>query len=199
MNASDFYAIRNMPVGGRIIEVPSKELAAFLAEHGLAEPKSVEYRPHAGTEMGNCFRNVESQVERAGGQMETGWTFFETRDISIHTIAHAIWITRFGKRVDITPWNQPPKRRVLFLPDPRVAIKRGYTAGFRTIFAKDERFRAIALFEQELRKMFDEFFVGMGQETDIPTSRFEEAAERFGIPWEIAERIVDQAIKSHGH
>ena len=61
----------------------------------------------------------------------------EHLDISIFTIAHAIWITPQGRRMDITPWPIPPDKRVLFLPDSRVAIKRGYTAGYRTVISKD--------------------------------------------------------------
>jgi hypothetical protein len=199
MNVLDFQAIRGMSLYGRTVEARSEHLSIFLREHGLAEPKGVEYRPHSNCEMANCFRNVEAQVRRAKGHMETGWAFFELVNISIHTVAHAIWITPFGKPVDITPWPFPPKKRTLFLPDQQVAIKRGYTAGCRTIFTKDERIRAMELFEIELERIFDEFFVGMGEYMDIPQSRFTKAAERIGIPWEVAKERVDYAHRNYGH
>jgi len=188
-----------MEVYGRTMEARSERLSFFLREHGLNEPVSVEYRPHPNCEMCNCFRNVEAQVQKAKGRIETGWAFFELVNISIHTVSHAIWITQFGRRVDITPWRFPPKKRVLFLPDPRVAIKRGYTAGVRTIFSKNECLRAIELFEDALEKIFDEYYAQTGEYMDIPDSRFTEAAERVGLPWEIAKERVDYAFRNHGH
>lgn len=200
MNESDFQDIRGMTVYGRTMETRSLELVQFLREHNLPEPVSVEYRPHSGCETGNCFRNVEAQVQQAKGRMQTGWAFVEYIGVSIHTVAHAIWVTRFGKQVDITPWEFPPKHRVLFLPDNRVAAKRGYTAGCRTVFTKDERLRAMELFDDELGKIFDEYFDGMGKPSkEIPSSRFAEAAKRVGLPMEIAKQRVDYAFKNYGH
>lgn len=189
-----------MTVYGRTIEAHSPELARFLQEHNLPQPVSVEYRPHSGSETGNCFRNVEAQVERAKGRMQTGWAFVEYISVSIHTVAHAIWVTRFGKQVDITPWQFPPKQRILFLPDDRVAVKRGYTAGRRSIFTKDERLRAMELFDDELGRIFDESFDGMGKPSkEIPSSRFAEAARRAGLPMEIAKQRVEYAFQNNGH
>jgi hypothetical protein len=199
MNISDFEQIRGRSVYARMIETRSPRLADFLREHHLGEPVSVEYRPHSGSEMANCFRNVEAQVQRAKGQMETGWAFKELVDVSIHTVAHAVWVTKFGRRADITPWRFPPKHRILFLPDPKVAIKRGYTAGYRTVYATDARIRAIELFEGELERIFDEHFVAMGQYMDISASVFREAAERLGLPWELASERVEQALENYGH
>jgi hypothetical protein len=199
MNESDLQAVRKMEVFGRTLEKRSKLLSEFLNEHSLGEPKSVEYRPLAGFESCNCFRNVETQIKRAGGAIETGWAFRELIGISIHTIAHAIWITPQGRRVDITPWQYAPERRVLFLPDSRVAIKRGYTAGFRSIYTKDERLRAIEVFEDALEKIYDEFFVKMGDYMDVPESKFIEAANRAGIPWAIAQGRVKESLQNFGH
>jgi hypothetical protein len=55
------------------------------------------------------------------------------------------------------------------------------------------------LFDRELDKIFDEFFVGMGQYMNIPNSRFKEAADRFGIPWEIASQGVEYRRRNFGH
>jgi hypothetical protein len=199
MNNADFQAVRNMSVEGRIIEKRSKLLSEFLREHNLAEPKSVEYRPLAGCEINYCFVNVEAQIKKAGGKMETGWAFFELRDVSIHSIAHAIWITLQGRRIDITPWRFSPNRRILFLPDETVAAKRGYTAGRRTVFTTDSRLRAIESFENDLDQIFDELYVGMGKYMDVPKSRFEEAAARAGIPWETASKAVKHRLNNFGH
>ncbi|MEI6193210.1 MAG: hypothetical protein WCS42_02650 [Verrucomicrobiota bacterium] len=200
MKAENFHGVIGMSVKGRILEKRSNLLSDFLREQGLSEPKSVEYSPLLHCERCNCFRNVEAQIKRAGGgRLETGWAFMELLDISIHTIAHGIWITPQGRRIDITPWDFGPDRRILFLPDERVAAKRGYTAGYRTVYSKDERIRAMEFFDGELDKIFDESFVGFGQYYDINGSKFREAAERFGLPWEIAKQRVDHRMSNYGH
>jgi hypothetical protein len=114
MNVSDFQAIRGIELQGGVIEKRSKLLAEFLREHSLADPKSVEYSPLLGCVIAGCFTNVEAQVRRADGRMESGWTFLELLDACIYTVAHAIWITPQGRRKDITPQQFPPERRVLF-------------------------------------------------------------------------------------
>jgi hypothetical protein len=200
MKVEDFHSVIGMSVQGRILEKRSKLLAEFLREHGLSDPKSVEYSPLPYCERCNCFRNVEAQIKRAGGgRLEAGWAFMELLDVSIHTIAHGIWITPQGRRMDITPWDFGPERRTLFLPDERVAAKRGYTAGYRTVYSKDERIRAMELFDGELDKIFDEAFVAFGQYYDIHNAKFYEAAERFGLPWEVAKQRVDQRMRNFGH
>ena len=183
----------------RTLEKRSKLLSDFLHEHGLADPKSVEYSPLVGSVRAYCFTNVESQIRRAGGRMETGWAFREILDVSIYTIAHAVWITPQGRRLDITPWAFPPERRVLFLPDERVAIKRGYTAGHRMVISTDVRVRAAELYELELDRIFDEFYPGKEREFVIPPSRFWEAAERVGLPLDVAHEVVDHRHKTGGH
>lgn len=200
MNASDFQGIIGMSIEGRILEKRSKLLSEFLREHGLSDPKSVEYSPLPHCEKWNCFRNVEAQIKRAGGgRLETGWIFKELRDISLHTVAHGIWVTPQGRRMDITPQEIGPERRILFLPDVRVAIKRGYTAGWRSVYSKDERVRAMELFDGESDRIVEECFVRMGEYMDIPMSRFREAAARHGLPWEIASKRYEQRVKNFGH
>ncbi len=183
---------------GRIIEKRSKILDGFLSVHGLAEPKSVEYNPLRGCDMGWCFRNVTRQVSASGGRMEPGWAFFELIDVSIRTIAHAIWITPQGSRMDITPWKFPPERRTLFLPDEIVATKRAYTAGYQTIYSKDAGIRAMMLYEAEIERIFDSVCIGVDSVVDLPESRFKEAAERVGVPWDMARNVAIQRMRRLG-
>jgi hypothetical protein len=195
----EWEAIRKMPVQMRTLEKRSKLLSAFLLEHRLGEPKSVEHSPLLGCVQAYCFTNVEAQIARSGGRFESGWAFRETLDISMHTIAHAVWISPQGRRMDITPWDIPPERRILFLPDERVALKRGYTAGHRTVYSIDPRVRAAELYELELDRIYDEFYPGMGKEFEIPASRYWQAAERVGLPLDVARAVVQYRHSRGGH
>ena len=199
MDLADFEKIRGIVFHARMLEKRDKRLDDFLREHGLAEPKSVEYSPLRGKEMANCFRNVEAHVKIAGGRIETGWAFYELVDVSIHTVAHAVWIRPTGRRMDITPWEHPPQRRILFLPDERVAIKRGYTAGWRSIYTQDERLRAMELFETEFYRIVEDCIVPDSEHFDIPETRLQEAAARCGLPWEVASQKVEHSMRNYGH
>src|SRR4051812_27851672 len=112
---SDYFAALQAPRRARILEKRSGVLHSLLIEHDLPEPKSVEFAPIQSAALKRCFVNVEEQVLRAGGTMETGWMFWEIEDTSVYTEAHAIWITPQGKRRDITPQRMPPEKRILFL------------------------------------------------------------------------------------
>lgn len=176
----------------RLLEKRSSLLASFLNEHGLAEPKSVEFAPLRGCQPSRCFVNVEAQVRAAGGQMETGWVFWEYEDISLHTEAHGIWITPQGRRRDITPRVLPPGKRVLFLPDARVAQKRGFTAGYRTSTSTNPRIQALVRYERELSALFDEFHTGMGTEFVVPADRLKAAANRTNLPDDAAKLLFER-------
>lgn len=193
----EWETMRGLPVQGRLIEDRCKLLDDFLRKHGLGDPKSVRYSPLVGCFQSRCFPNVEAQVRRAGGGFETGWVFWELINVSISTVAHAVWITPARKRMDITPWPFPPDRRILFLPDAKVALKRGCTAGYRTILSADPRIRAMEQYSTELEQIFDDSFTGIGQQMAIHTSRFREAAERVGLPPEMAQWMVDLKYKNY--
>jgi hypothetical protein len=196
---SEWEALRKIRVEKRTLEKRSRLLLEFLHEHGLGEPKSVRYSPLVGCLQAHCFTNVEEQIKRGGGRLESGWAFRETVNISMETIAHAIWITPTGKRMDITPWAFPPQKRILFLPDEKVAQKRGYAAGFRTVYSTEPKIRAAELYELELDRIFDEFYPGKEKEFDIPMSRFWDAAKRVGLPLDVAREVVSHRQKTGGH
>jgi len=190
----EFEAAFRREVRFRIIEKRTKELEAFLREHLLDQPKSVPYVPLAGCELKRCFVNVERQVQRMGGTMETGWLFCECEHINIHTEAHAIWITPQGRRTDITPHRFPPKR-ILFTVDPRVSQKRGFTVGHKTILSRDPVVCAIERFDVELDRLYEEFFVDFGCYSTIPNNRLREAATHANLPWDVAEYMIRQKQK----
>jgi len=186
--------LREVP-RARLLERRSSLLTEFLKKHDLRDPKSVEFSPMKGAIRLRCFINVEEQVQRAGGHMETGWVFWEYESIDIHTEAHAIWITPQGRRVDITPRELPPERRILFLPEPRVAIKRGYTAGYNMVLSSDPRVCAISNFAIKLDQLFDEHLVEIGVEIAIPTEKIRSAAKRVNLPWEVAQHMTQRKME----
>lgn len=197
--SDDFYSTRGMVMDGRLLEKRSKILDDFLHEHGLAEPKSVEYNPLRGSLLGWCFRNVTTHVSIAGGKMETGWVFFELVGVSMKTIAHAIWVTPQGRRMDITPWEFQLERRILFLPDDRVAAKRAYSAGYQTIYATDTRVVSMLKFEHEIDRIFESVCTGVDGVAHIPDARFVEAAEKTGVPQDVAREVVRYRMSKGGH
>jgi len=176
---------------GKLIEKRSKLLSDFLREHGMTDPKSVEFRPLVGCVEGACFKNVETQVRCAGGKIEFGWVFWHFVDIAINTEAHAVWITPQGRRMDITPRSLRPERRVLFLPDSRVGIKRTYTCGYQTVLSADETIRKIGAYQAELNRIIDESFLGIGHKMLIPRNTCREIASRLGITPDLEEEIYE--------
>ena len=182
---------------GKLVEKRSELLSGFLRQHGLAEPKSVEFRPLIGCAEGACFKNIESQVQRAGGKIEFGWVFWHFVDLAINTEAHAVWITPQDRRMDITPRSLPPERRVMFLPDSRVGIKRGYTCGYQTILSTDESIRKMGAYRVELDRIFDECFVGMDREMLIPRHTCKEIANRLGLTPEMEQEAFEDKRLRH--
>ena len=193
----EYLAVIRTPRIGRILEKRSPLLTQLLLAHNLQEPKSVEFAPLRGCDRKRCFVNVERQAASAGGTMETGWLFWEVENTSVYTEAHAVWITPQGRRRDITPQRFPPERRLLFLPDPRVAAKRGITAGYKIILSTDPRVIAIEQFQTEMSRIIEDVFLGFGQQYVFPTQAIYAAAERVGLPRDMAEFFVDQKIQKN--
>ncbi len=193
----EYLAVMRTPRSVRILEERSPLLTQLLLAHNLQEPKSVEFAPLRGCELKRCFVNVERQVASAGGSMETGWLFWEIEQTSVHTEAHAVWITPQGRRRDITPQQFPPARRLLFLHDPRVAAKRGVTAGYKVILSTDPRVIAIEQFQTEMSRIIEEVFAGFGLEYVFPTQAIYAAAERVGLPRDMAEFFVAQKVQEN--
>lgn len=53
-------------------------------------------------------------------------------------------------------------------------------------------------YSTELERIFDEAFTGIGQEMLIHTPKFSEAAERVGLPTELAKWMVDLKGRNYG-
>lgn len=193
-SSPEYTALFKMSRRARILEKRSPMLVEFLKTHGLGEPKSVEYAPLNFCREGFCFQNVDEQVRRMGGRLETGWVFWEYEEMSLQTEAHGIWIDPGGRRRDITPRELRPDKRVLFVPDPRVAEKRGYTSIQRTILSNNPRIVAIESFAQKLCEIWDKHFCGMGEEMVIPISEIQGFADSIGLPDEVAKWMVEKKV-----
>jgi hypothetical protein len=193
------------PVRFRIIEKRTRVLEEFAASINSNKLLSVACEPRSWADRKRCFVNVETKVARDGGRMLTGWIFNEYEHRSIEGEAHAIWEDRFGKkRIDITPHDFQPKR-VLFLPDPRVAIKRGYTAHPRTLLSDDPKLVAIEAFDDAMQKLRESRFHGFGTEMVILREDYEKARDDAGLPDEVARHLFqkyceadERAIQMYG-
>ena len=157
--------------------------------------KSVEYAPLPGCSRIKCFRNVKAQARRAGGQMEMGWMFWEYIDLCIKSEAHAIWITPQGKRRDMTPQDIYPDRRILFTPDPQVAVKRGYTAVVKTILPLDPLLASVERFDTAFHNLLSKCFTSFGSYIDLPPAELRSIIEETGVPEDIAEYMMELESK----
>lgn len=63
-----------------------------------------------------CFQNVRNAVEAEGGQIIYGWSIWEWPNIYIEAEHHAVWKTKSGAVVDITPATDGDQYR-LFVED----------------------------------------------------------------------------------
>jgi hypothetical protein len=190
MNSEYEYLLRGVEF--RIIEKRTPVIERLVSGLGLSLV-SVECTPLQWCIRKRCFVNVDEQVRRAGGTLLTGWLLNEYRGRTIQGEAHGIWISKFGKRFDITPHDFQPKR-ILFAPDPMVAEKRGYTAGPKLILSTDPRVIAMEQFDSSLEELFQNAFVGFGKEMAIPGRAVAEAADAVGLPHDVAKHILDARI-----
>lgn len=65
----------------------------------------------------NCFYNVRSLVERAGGSLCLGWCIWLWPKVFIEGEHHCIWRDPSGRLVDVTP-KADGEARVVFAEDP---------------------------------------------------------------------------------
>ena len=188
----EYAEIFKKPVRFRIIEKKTPILEEFAASINTEKIISVPCKPRPWAERKRCFVNVERLLELNGGRMITGWIFNEFEDRSIEAEAHAIWIDRLGKRrFDITPHDFQPAR-VLFLPDPKVAKKRGYTAHPRTMVSDDPRLIAIEAFDSAIQQLREDNFQGFGKELIILQHEYEEARDNSGLPDDVASFLLQK-------
>lgn len=191
----EYAVLFRTPRQYQMIEKRTPVLENFVSSLGLPNLISVECKPLAGCERKRCFVNVDEQIKKAGGTMITGWMFEEYVGMYIQGEAHGIWQSPFGKKTDITPHDLGP-RRILFAPDPRVALKRGFTTPPKLIQSQDARIIAIEEFDTRLNRLFESAFTGFGQEMLVRQADVAAAAAEVGLPPAVAEFLLNARIKS---
>ena len=185
----DFESLFRTPVAHRIIEKRTKVLEQFAASISSAKLISVACSPSRFATRKRCFVNVEEKIIRSGGRMITGWIFNEYEGRNIEGEAHAIWQDQWGKeRIDITPHDHQPKR-VLFLPDSRVALKRGYTAEPYLLLSDDHRIAAICAFDSAIQRLREDKFHEFGSEMVFTRDEIEKARDDAGLPDDVAQYL----------
>jgi len=202
---NSFKSLFQSSVRHRIIEDKTSKLVKFIGSFSKRKLVSVKCKPWIEADRKRCFVNVESRIERFGGRMVTGWIFNEYEDRYIEGEAHAIWVDRYGKkRVDITPHDHQPIK-VLFLPDKRVAEKRGYTNPPKLMLTDDWRMVAIERFESIMHELREAKFQGFGKEMIITNDEYLDALDASGLPDDVGKFLIgkiqdsdDRAWSLHG-
>lgn len=121
--------------------------------------------------------------------MITGWMFNEFENLMIASEAHAVWEHPNGKKIDITPHRFQPQR-IIFVPDPKIAAKRGYTAPFQLIFSTKPEDIAIIRFGAAVEQIKEKRFTGFGTEIEVSKTEIQKLAETHNVPFDVATAIM---------
>ena len=66
-------------------------------------PVYVKVIVESGTDVNDCFINVENKIKRDGGKVQYGWVIWYLPGILMEAEFHAIWISPKGESIDISP------------------------------------------------------------------------------------------------
>ena len=72
----------------RVITPEIRELCRSISEH---EPVFVAVNVDPGSLINECFHNVDTYIEKHGGQRVLGWSIWQRANVLIEAEAHAIW------------------------------------------------------------------------------------------------------------
>lgn len=78
-------------------------------------PVIIPVLPEAAADYDQCFFNVKDKVAKDGGAIIYGWNILQT-PILLEAEKHAIWQSRTGKKIDITP-NRYNQKSIQFVQD----------------------------------------------------------------------------------
>lgn len=84
----------------RVITPEIRELCRSISEH---EPVFVAVNVDRGSLINECFHNIDTYIEKYGGQRVIGRSIWQRANYLIEAEAHAIWKSTTGEMFDITP------------------------------------------------------------------------------------------------
>lgn len=79
-------------------------------------PVFVEVQSPSFEEVGECYKNVQAQVENEGGRTQTGWVIWEMPRVLLNAERHCCWLSPDGRLMDVTP-KADGESQILFVPD----------------------------------------------------------------------------------
>lgn len=91
-------------------------LLRFCASIADGEPVFVASVPLRRSATFFCFENVARRVEEKGGSIAYGWAIWHMPDLYFEAEHHAVWRTKIGNLIDVSP-QVGGRKRLLFLPD----------------------------------------------------------------------------------
>lgn len=94
-----------------------KQLCATICPE--AKPFYVDASPFDGMQPNECFKNVDTVMQKLDGERITGWAIWQWANILVEAEAHAIWKAPDGQLIDVSP-HISAEEHILFLPDDRV-------------------------------------------------------------------------------
>lgn len=97
----------------RVITPEIRDLCRSISEH---EPVFVAVNVDPGSLINECFHNVDTYIEKHGGQRVLGRSIWQRANVLIEAEAHAIWKSPTGEMFDITPHTNN-ETSILFLVD----------------------------------------------------------------------------------
>lgn len=81
------------------------------------EPVLLQVEPVEHALPSECFPNVDTQIEKAGGDKVYGWQLWQSGNLFIEAEFHTVWKDPLGFLHDITPKPNPFVTGILFLVD----------------------------------------------------------------------------------
>jgi len=80
---------------------------------------------------------------------------------------------------------------VVFCEDAGVLKKRGHTRHHKRVLSEDERILRIERFGDEMDRILEEVFAGIGKPMVIPSMRILEAGVNLGLPQDVALHLFE--------
>lgn len=120
----------------------SSHIAALCNELSAGStPAVVECMPDRDAPANDCFMQVDSHVQRNGGESVIGWALWEIPNVMLEAEFHAVWQSPIdGKLIDLNP--RPVNfQHIHFLPDPARTYKGRQVDNVRRALCNDTKLK----------------------------------------------------------